>query len=622
MARSDSGLADPDGVTMTDGDFDNELSALVWTTKYRYSTPGSKADESSVRDTWQRVAAAVASVEAAQSAAWKERFLEILDGFRFLPAGRILASAGTSYDATLFNCFVMGPIDDSIAGIFERLRESAVTMQRGGGIGCDFSTLRPAGSRAATSGRTASGPVSFMRLWNAMCATLLSKGNRRGAMMGVLRCDHPDIFEFIEAKRTSGALTNFNLSVQVTNAFLQAVSDHATLPLIFPADDLDETRAARIVQWPGSVEPVPCAVHAEVPAADLWERITAAAYESAEPGVLFIDRINELNNLYYREHITATNPCGEVPLPPFGACNLGSINLTAFIQRPFSPRAKLDLEAVGRVARDAVRFLDNVVDLSPFPLQAQAAEARATRRIGLGLSGLADALIMLGHRYDSAAGRELARTVAVRIRDEAYLTSIELAREKGAFPYFDKDAYLDGKYIGALPDSIRDGIARHGIRNSHLLAIAPAGSISILANNISSGIEPVFAPRMERVVLDPDGRAVSHQALDHAYSVWRLVAGRNEALPSAFVTAQDISASDHLLMAAALQPLVDNSISKTINVAEETALEDFRDIYKQAFDLGLKGCTVFRSNPVTGAILSRAREPETIHCCVPEREGD
>lgn len=609
-------------MTMTDADFDNELSALVWRTKYRYAAPGSETCESSVRDTWRRVAHAVARIEAARSAAWERRFLEILDGFRFLPAGRILASAGTSYDATLFNCFVMGPIDDSIEGIFERLRDSALTMQRGGGIGCDFSTLRPAGSRASSSGRTASGPVSFMRLWNSMCATLLTQGNRRGAMMGVLRCDHPDIVEFIDAKRTSGALTNFNLSVQVTDAFLRAVSRHDMLPLVFPADAHEETAETRLVHLPGFTQPVPCVVHAEVPATELWQHITAAAYESAEPGVLFIDTINELNNLYYREVITATNPCGEVPLPPFGACNLGSINLAAYVEAPFSPDARLDLEAIGRVARIATRFLDNVIDLSPFPLQAQAAEARTTRRIGLGLSGLADALIMLGHRYDSAVGRELARSACVRIRDEAYRASIELAREKGSFPCFDKDAYLGGRYIGALPDSIRDGIAIHGIRNSHLLAIAPAGSISILANNISSGIEPVFAPRMERIVLEPDGRAVRHEALDHAYAVWRQLTAADRALPDAFVTAQQISASDHLLMAAALQPLIDNSISKTINVADETPLEDFRDIYSKAFDLGLKGCTVFRSNPVTGTILSRAPEPGTIHCCIPEREGD
>jgi len=528
----------------------------------------------------------------------------MLDGFRFLPAGRILASAGTDYDATLFNCFVMGPIDDSITGIFEALKESALTMQRGGGIGCDFSTLRPAGATALASGRTASGPVSFMQLWNAMCATVLSKGSRRGAMMGVLRCDHPDILEFVDAKRRPGALTNFNLSVQVTDEFLKAVSENRDLALVFPA-------AAPEFE-----------VHSQMRAADLWDRIVGAAYDTAEPGVLFVDRINAQNNLYYREHITATNPCGEVPLPPFGACNLGSINLAAHVESPYSARAKLDLDAVGRLARDAVRLLDNVIELSAFPLEAQAAEARATRRIGLGVTGLADALIMLGLRYDSDAGRALARTALTCIRDEAYLASIELSKEKGCFPCFDRDAYLAGQYVATLPAGTRDGIALHGIRNSHLLAIAPAGSISILANNLSSGIEPVFAPRMQRVVLDPERAAVRHEAVDHAYSLWMKSGAPAGSLPDAFVSAHELSPDDHLLMAAALQPLVDNSISKTVNVAATIPRADFSAIYRRAFDLGLKGCTVFRSNPVTGEVLSEAPAPGTIHCCVPEREGD
>jgi ribonucleoside-diphosphate reductase alpha chain len=601
--------------------FDNELSILIWKRKYRYAAPGRTAPESSVRDTWQRVAAAVASVEA-QGSSRERRFLEMLEGFRFLPAGRILASAGTSYDATLFNCFVMGLIDDSMTGIFERLKESALTMQRGGGIGCDFSTLRPAGSTAKATGRTASGPVSFMRLWNVMCATLLSKGNRRGAMMGVLRCDHPDILDFVDAKHTSGALTNFNLSVQVTDDFLRAVAESRDLSLIFPADEPAQTGETMMARWPGCTVPVPCTVHAKISAPELWRRIVGAAYDAAEPGVLFVDRINEVNNLYYREQITATNPCGEVPLPPFGACNLGSINLAAHVAFPYSARASLDLDAVGRLARDAVRFLDNVIDLSAFPLEAQAVEARTTRRIGLGVTGLADALIMLGHRYDSDAGRELARAALTRIRDEAYGASIALAEEKGCFPCFDRDAYLGGKYVGALPGRVRDGIAAHGIRNSHLLAIAPAGSISILANNVSSGIEPVFSPRMQRVVQGVNRESVKHDAEDYAYSLWMRSGAPKGSLPRAFVSAHELSPDGHLLMAAALQPLVDNSISKTVNVAETISRDDFREIYRRAFDLGLKGCTVFRANPVTGEILSEAPALGTIHCCVPEREGD
>ena len=602
--------------------FDNELSAFVWSNKYRYVAADSNVAERSVGDTWKRVAQAAASVETTQQALWADRFHEMLKGFRFLPAGRILAAAGTSHKATLFNCFVMGHIDDSVSGIFETLRESALTLQYGGGIGCDFSTLRPGGSMAVSSGRTASGPVSFMHLWNAMCSTLLSTGNRRGAMMGVLRCDHPDILDFIEAKRKQGALTNFNLSVQVTDDFFRAVDDSRDWPLIFPVDDPKSADDTCTQRWPGFSTPVSCAVHARIPASELWDRIVRAAYDTAEPGVLFVDRINQLNNLYYREFITETNPCGEVPLPPFGACNLGSINLAAHVECPFSARATLDVERINQIARDATRFLDNVIDLSPFPLEEQATEARATRRIGLGVTGLGDALIMLGHRYDSDAGRELAADVLRRIRDEAYSASVALAEEKGCFPCFEKDAYLSGQYVSQLPDRIRKGIADTGIRNSHLMAIAPAGSISILANNVSSGIEPVFSSKMERVVLGRDRLPIAHDAMDYAYSQWLRLEGNNARLPEAFVTARELSPDAHLLMAAALQPLVDNSISKTVNVAESIPLEDFRGIYRRAFDLGLKGCTTFRPNPVTGAILSEGHVPDAFHCGASEREVD
>ena len=600
--------------------FDNELSSRVWNNKYRYAPAGGAA-ETTIQETWRRVARAVASVENSGRSDHEEEFLAILDGFRFLPAGRILAAAGTSLNATLFNCFVMGRIDDSIPGIFERLRESALTMQLGGGIGCDFSTLRPGGSRAAASGRTASGPVSFMRLWNAMCTTLLSRGNRRGAMMGVLRCDHPDILDFIEAKRTGSDLTNFNLSVGVTDELLRALDDGSDWPLAFPADGGVEAGETVMRRWPGTDAPIACAVHATLPASQIWQAIVGAAYDAAEPGVLFLDRINDVNNLYYRELITATNPCGEVPLPPFGACNLGSVNVAAFVEAPYSPRAAIDIEAIGRVAHVAARFLDNVIDLSPFPLEAQAAEARGTRRIGLGITGLGDALIMLGLPYDSEAGRAVAVDVMQRIRDEAYRASIELAGERGSFPYFERDAYLGGRYVATLPDEIRDGIARGGIRNSHSLAIAPAGSISVLANNVSSGIEPVFAAESDRIMIGRDGMRHSHRAVDHAYAIWKSRA-QGTGLPKAYITAHEISPEGHLLMSAALQPLVDNSISKTVNVAEDISREEFSGIYRRAFALGLKGCTVFRANPVTGAILSERPAPDAVHCCVPEREGD
>jgi ribonucleoside-diphosphate reductase alpha chain len=600
--------------------FDNALSEHIWQRKYRAIQDGSP--ESSLRSTWQRVARAVASVEPTQRTNRATRFVEMLGGFRFLPAGRILASAGTDHEATLFNCFVMGAIEDSMDGIFERLRESALTMQRGGGIGCDYSTLRPAGARAVTSGRTASGPVSFMRLWDEMCATVLSTGNRRGAMMGVLRCDHPDIEKFIAAKQQPGTLTNFNLSVLISDHFMRAVSDDQDLELVFPASGTDDPRLAGTLQRPEYGVTSAPEVHASVSATELWQHIVDAAYDSAEPGVLFIDRINELNNLHYREYISATNPCGEVPLPGYGACDLGSINLAAHVEFPYTARASLNVEAIAALAGDATRFLDNVIDLSAFPIPAQAHEARATRRIGLGVTGLADALIMLGYRYDSDAGRDLARDVLTRIRDTAYDTSIALAREKGSFPCFEKDAFLSGAYASTLPVRIRDAIAEHGLRNSHLLAIAPAGSISILANNVSSGIEPVFALQMERLVSGAGDEATRHAVSDYAYSVWKQTAPRESQLPPEFVTAHETAPKDHLLMAATLQPIVDNSISKTVNVAEDISREDFRQIYRLAFELGLKGCTAFRANRTRGSVLSRLQGSEAVHCCAPERESD
>lgn len=601
-----------------DSVFDNELSRQVWRNKYRYGANG----ENAAGDTWRRVATAAASVEGGARQHWESEFLSILTDFAFLPAGRILAGAGTGYDRTLFNCFVMGLIDDSITGIFDRLSESAVTMQAGGGIGCDFSTLRPRGARARSGGTIASGPVSFMRLWDSMCATLLSTGSRRGAMMGTLRCDHPDIEEFVDAKRDASVLRNFNLSVQISDAFLEAIDTDAQWELKFPATADEEGGECRSAEWPGRDGAVACRVHRRVPARLLWQRILDAAYDVAEPGVLFVDRINRENNLHYCERITTANPCGEIPLPPYGACNLGSMNLTAFVDAPFSRRARLDLERLALAARIATRFLDDVIDLSNFPLPAQAVEARASRRIGLGITGLADALIMLGLGYDEEAGIQTAADALRAIRDNAYRASIDLAREKGSFERFDRDAHLSGDYVARLPDDVRDGISRHGVRNSHLIAIAPAGSISVLANNVSSGIEPVFALEMDRRVFDSGGRQATHRVEDFAYRQWRGLAKPGAGLPAAFRTAREISVESHLAMQAALQPLVDNAISKTVNVPSDISREDFRSVYREAYDLGLKGCTVFRPNPVTGAILSEHEPPSRAHCCGIEREGD
>src|SRR5512139_3887493 len=571
--------------------FSMPISRHIWETRYRQ--PG----EGDVRASWKRVASAVAAAEGRDQAQWGEQFYTLLDNFRFLPGGRILTGAGTGHRVTLFNCFVMGEIADDLESIFEALKEGALTMQQGGGVGYDFSTLRPAGTVAAATGSIASGPVSFMHIWDAMCATMLSTGARRGAMMATLRCDHPDIETFVDAKRDPAALRHFNLSVLVSDAFMAAVADDSDWPLVFPGF------TARTVK-----------------ARDLWQRILRAAFDTAEPGVLFIDTINRDNTLADRETLTATNPCGEIPLPPYGACDLGSLNLAAFVASPYTAEARLDREALAAAAGVAVRFLDNVIDVSRYPLPAQAQEARFKRRIGLGITGLADALVLLGLRYDSEAAQQWAAQAMRTVRDAAYLASAGLAREKGVFPAFERDAFLASGFAARLPTEIRNAIAAHGIRNSHLLAIAPAGTISLLANNLSSGIEPIFSAEAERRVLERDGRYRTHRVADYACQLWQQRQG--DGVPPAFVEARQIDPLAHLQMQAALQPLVDNAISKTINVAADIPFERFEDLYHQAHALGLKGCTVFRPNAVTGAILSQPPASERVQCCSIEREAD
>ena len=605
------------------------IARHVWETRYR-CLMGCKAPEAGIEDSWQRIARTAAAVETAERQVWEARFFGILRGFGFLPGGRILAGAGTERRVTLFNCFVMGLIEDDMESIFEALKEGALTMQAGGGVGYDFSTLRPAGSVARSSGRIASGPVSFMHIWDAMCATLLSTGARRGAMIASLRCDHPDIESFIEAKRRPGKLRHFNLSVQVSDAFMQAVESGADWPLLFPAESLDQDVHAETMmrRWPGFDEPVACRVLARRPARKLWERIMRAAYDTAEPGVLFVDRINEFNNLAYCESITTTNPCGEIPLPPYGACTLGSVNLAGFVRDPFTDRAWLDFDAIRVTTEVATRLLDNVIDCSGFPLQAQADQARGSRRIGLGITGLADALIMLGLHYGEATARSEAARVMETVCHAAYRSSIQLAREKGSFPFFEREAYLGSRFVRSLPPDIRSGIATHGIRNSHLTAIAPAGTISLLANNVSSGIEPVFGFRHSRKVLDRDGEYVRFDLEDYAFRCWREQGGDPADLPREFVDARSLPPGAHLQMQAALQPCVDNAISKTINVPEDCAFDVFQDVYRQAWDHGLKGCTAFRPNPVSGEILGSAMAAgplevaRSVHCCDIEREGE
>ncbi len=556
------------------------ISQQIWDMKYRFKGPDGNPLDLAIPDTWRRIAKALAVAEK-DPAQWEQGFFEALEDFRFLPAGRIVAGAGTGRNVTLFNCFVMGTIPDDMGGIFEHLKEAALTMQQGGGIGYDFSTLRPRGAPVKGVGADASGPLSFMDVWDAMCRTIMSAGSRRGAMMATLRCDHPDIEAFIEAKREPGRLRMFNLSVLVTDAFMAAVKQNLPWELKFNGT------AYRTVQ-----------------ARELWDKIMRATYAYAEPGVIFIDRINRRNNLHYCETIAATNPCGEQPLPPYGACLLGSINLARLVKKPFEAEAELDIEALERLVRSAVRMMDNTIDVSRFPLEQQQHEAQAKRRIGLGITGLADALIMVGARYGSAASIRLIETWMKRLQRVAYLTSVELAKEKGAFPLFDKDAYLAGESIAELDEDVRAAIAQHGIRNALLTSIAPTGTISLFADNISSGLEPVFSFTYTRSVLLPDGSRQQEEVSDYAYRLYRQIRGDNAPLTEAFVTAQDLSPADHVRVQAAVQKYIDSSISKTINVPEDIDFDAFKDVYAMAYEQGCKGCTTYRPNDITGSVLT------------------
>ena len=556
------------------------ISQQIWDMKYRFKSPDGEAVDKTVEDTWRRIADTLASQES-EPAQWAERFYSALKDFQFLPAGRIIAGAGTGRSVTLFNCFVMGTIPDDMSGIFLALREAALTMQKGGGIGYDFSTIRPRGAPVKGVGADASGPLSFMDVWDAMCRTIMSAGYRRGAMMATLRCDHPDIEAFIEAKRDSGRLRMFNLSVLVTDAFMQAVEEGAPWELKF-----DGT------------------VYRMVEARALWDSIMRATYAYAEPGVIFIDRINRRNNLWYCETISSTNPCGEQPLPPYGACLLGSINLSSLVDRPFEADAALDLDRLRALVPLAVRMMDNVIDLSRFPLLEQEAEAQAKRRIGLGVTGLADALIMCGRRYGSPDSVALVEAWMREIQIAAYRASAELAKEKGPFPLFDRDKYLEGESIRELDAETRAAITQYGIRNALLTSIAPTGTISLFADNVSSGLEPVFSFRYTRTVLMPDGARRQEEVSDHAYRLFRRMQGETAPLSAAFVDAQSLAPEDHLVMQAAVQKYVDSSISKTINLPEDIAFEAFKDIYRRAYAMGCKGCTTYRPNDVTGSVLS------------------
>ncbi|MDP3669532.1 MAG: adenosylcobalamin-dependent ribonucleoside-diphosphate reductase [Telluria sp.] len=586
--------------------FTEAIAEHVWNTRYR--SLEAAGGDATVRDSWSRIALALSAPEERHRDLWTERFEDALAHFRFLPGGRIWAGAGSARRVTLFNCFVMGHVHDALDAIFSALGEAMVTLQAGGGVGCDFSTLRPAGSRAEQSGNVASGPVSFMQVWDHACAVVMAGRARHGAMMATLRCDHPDIRRFIDAKREPGALRQFNLSVLVSDAFMQAVEEDRPWPLVFPLAGHQPAQGAELCTriWSGSGVPEPCVVHDTVPARELWERIVRSAFEHGEPGVIFIDHVESANNLWYAERLSAVNPCGEVPLPPHGACNLGSINLTQFIQDPFGAHPRLDLPGLAAVAEVATRMLDNVYEVSHFPLKAQARAAHASRRLGLGVTGLADAFAMLGIRYGSSASLRVADTIMRTVSHAACRASVALAQERGAFPDFRSPQYLAGQFILTLPRELRDAIALHGIRNSHLTAIAPAGSISLLANNVSSGVEPIYAYRAERSVRTADGKRISMTAHDYAWKLFRQLHGEAAPLPDCFAEAREIDPHDQLLVQARLQAHVDQAISKTINIPEGADFLRYRKLFAQAWELGLKGCTVFPSGHARGAVLTRS----------------
>ena len=567
-------------------DFPMAISQQIWDMKYRLKDQNGTFLEQTVQDTWRRIAKALSEVET-EPKKWETIFYNALTDFKFLPAGRITAGSGTKRNVTLFNCFVMGVIPDSMSGIFDMLKEAALTMQQGGGIGYDFSTIRPKGSLVKGIAADASGPVSFMDVWDSMCRTIMSAGSRRGAMMATMRCDHPDIEEFIAAKSDSQKLRMFNLSVLVTDAFMEAVKKGEDWKLIYNNK-----------------------VYSVIKAADLWDQIMRATYNFAEPGVIFIDRINATNNLSYCETITATNPCGEQPLPPYGACLLGSINLAKLVEHPFDKNAYLDVSQLEDLVFTAVRMMDNVIEVSQFPLEAQKLEAKNKRRIGLGVTGLADALLMVGLRYGSDEAVKKTEKWMKTIARSAYNASINLAEEKGAFPLFDPEKFIVSGNMIQMDEDVKKAVNKFGIRNALLTSIAPTGTISLYAGNVSSGIEPVFAYSYTRKVLQNDGSHVEEEVVDYAVQLWRDKFG-NAPLPDFFVSAQNLTPADHVKMQAAAQKWVDSSISKTINCPEDISFDDFKEVYIQAYDTGCKGCTTYRPNEVTGSVLSATSEEKS-----------
>ena len=554
--------------------------------------------EPGIEATWDRVALAVSAAEPHHRDDWCGRFRAMLADFRFLPGSRLLAGAGTVPHAVLASAYVMGPVEDSLQGIFNALRESMLTLQWGGSVGIDFSTLRPAGSRAVRTGGTASGPVSFLRLWAQSAAVLDTGGLRHGTMMAALRCDHPDIEAFMAAKQSSENDPRLGFCVLVTDDFMRAVEEDAEWALVFPLSGRAIPEGGEVCErrWCGSLTPQLCLVHRRVPARSLWAQLQAAEHASAEPGVLFMDRINRANNLWYCENLTAASPSGDIPLPPFGVGITGSINLTRLVQHAFGEHPHLDFGGLRAIASVATRFLDDVHDISAYPLKPQEKAAHASRRIGLGVTGLADTMAMLGLRYGSPASIDLAREIVTAVRDTAYSTSIELAREKGAFPAFDKIKYGASSFVLDLSHELQDAIAQNGIRNSHLLSVESGDAASLLAGNVSQGTEPVTTFRSVRRLPDAHGGWVTFELEDAAYRQYRSVMGNDVALPAHFVEAASVSIDEQLTMMSAVQSGVDNAVHGTVYLPAQASTDDVGKVLRQAWQLGLKACSARRTD--------------------------
>ncbi|MEP2639573.1 adenosylcobalamin-dependent ribonucleoside-diphosphate reductase [Roseobacter sp.] len=560
--------------------FDQPISEQIWRAKYQYTTNGVPRD-ASVADTWLRVANSLALPEkTADRRNMSAAFYDAMDGFKVLPAGRILAGSGTERNVTLSNTFVMRAIPDSIEGIMDTAKDAALTMQMGGGIGFDMSTLRPKGTLVRGLDCPAAGPVAAMDIFDTVCGMLVT-GMGRGAMMATMRIDHPDIEDFITAKATPGRLRNFNMSVMISDKFMQALETGADWDLV----------------WDGQVVRT-------VKAHDIWETIMWRTFSAAEPGVLFIDRINQANPLNYLETLSATNSCAEQPLPPNGTCPLTSINLARLVTDPFGPNAAMDDRQLRRLTGVAVRMLDNAIDVSEFAVEGQRDEAVTKRRIGVGVTGVADALIMLGVRYGTPAAMRLVNRWLQMIQNAAYLASAELAAQRGPFPLYDAEQHLQSASVQALDPEVQRAIATHGLRNGVLTTIAPTGTTSMYAGNVSSGIEPVFATAYTRKITGPDGTKTQEQVQDYAVWLFREMFGPDAPLTDAFVTAQDLRPADHVRMQAAAQRWIDSGISKTVNCPEDIPFSVFEDVYHQAYEAGCKGCTTYRPNAVTGSVLS------------------